>query len=226
MDAWNYANGMKNLWRQLKSLMQGLLLLAAALYVSACATTPKTVSEGPQQKAQWETKALVKNLKENKSQSINIDILAIKNQRVRFDVTAILGYQVASLVMSPKEISYIIYPEKKFYYGKSSERAMERVIGLPLHPMNLANIAFDEPVRGTGWVCEMDMAGFLSKCESKARGITVLWKDRIEGGKKVVITAPQFEMQWLFKPVQTEVQFKPETFTLKQPEGFKAIQIN
>ncbi|MFM6928250.1 MAG: hypothetical protein ACKOX6_07285 [Bdellovibrio sp.] len=216
---------MKNLWRQLKSLMQGLLLLSAVLFVSACATT-KTVSEGPQQKAQWETKALIKNLNENKSQSVNIDILAIKHQRVRFDVTAMLGYQVASLVMSPKEISYIIYPEKKFYHGKSSERAMEKVIGLPLHPMNLANIAFDEPVRGTGWGCEMDMAGLLSKCENKIRAITVLWKDRSEGGKKVVITAPQFEMQWLFKPVQTEVQFKPETFTLKQPEGFKAIQIN
>lgn len=205
--------------------MQGLLLLAAAVVLNACATT-QVVPEGTYQKAQWETKALVKNLKDNKSQSINIDILAIKNQRVRFDVTAILGYQVASLVMSPKEISYIIYPEKKFYYGKSSERAMERVIGLPLHPMNLANIAFDEPVRGTGWVCEMDMTGFLSKCENKTRAMAVLWKERIEGGKKVVITAPQFEMQWLFKPVQTEVQFKPETFTLKQPEGFKAIQIN
>ena len=205
--------------------MQGLLLLAAAVLLNACATT-KTVPEGTYQKAQWETKALVKNLKENKSQSINIDILAIKNQRVRFDVTAILGYQVASLVMSPKEISYAIYPEKKFYYGKSSERAMERIIGLPLHPMNLSYIAFDEPVRGIGWACEMDMTGFLAKCENKAKGITVLWKDRIEGSKKVVITAPQFEMQWLFKPVQTEVQFKPETFTLKQPEGFKAIQIN
>ncbi|MGE5085145.1 MAG: hypothetical protein ACM3MG_02525 [Bacillota bacterium] len=216
---------MKILWRQLKSLMQGLLLLAAGYFVSACATT-KVVSVGPQQKAQWETKALVKNLKENKSQSLNIDILAIKNQRVRFDVTAILGYQVASLVMSPREISYIVYPEKKFYFGKSSERAMEKLIGLPLHPMNLANIAFDEPVRGVGWGCEMDMAGFLSKCENKAKAITVLWKDRIEGGKKVVITAPQFEMQWLFKPVQTEVQIKPETFTLKQPDGFKAIQIN
>jgi hypothetical protein len=215
---------MKILWRQLISLMQGLFLLLAAVLLNACASKP--IAEGPFQKAEWETKALIRDLKENKSQSVSIDMFAVKNQRVRLDVTALMGFQVASLVMSPKEIAYAIYPRKEFYYGKNSERSIERIIGLSLHPMNLANIAFDEPIRGAGWMCEQDNSHVLSKCENKQRSIRVEWKDRTEGQKKVVITAPQFEMQWLFKAPQTEVQFKPETFTLKQPEGFKAIQIN
>lgn len=192
--------------------------------MSACATKP--VIEAPLQQAEWETKALIRDMKENKSNSVSIDMMAVKNQRVRLDITALMGFQVASLVMSPKEIAYAIYPRKEFYYGKNSEKSIERIIGLSLHPMNLANIAFDEPVRGPGWACEHDSSQILSKCENKQRSIRVEWKDRTEGKKKVVITAPQFEMQWLFKAPQTEVQFKPETFTLKQPDGFKAIQIN
>ncbi|QLY27246.1 DUF4292 domain-containing protein [Bdellovibrio sp. KM01] len=204
--------------------MQGLFLLGGAVLVSACATKP--VIEAPLQQAEWETKALIRDMKENKSNSVSIDMMAVKNQRVRLDITALMGFQVASLVMSPKEIAYAIYPRKEFYYGKNSEKSIERIIGLSLHPMNLANIAFDEPVRGPGWACEHDSSQILSKCENKQRSIRVEWKDRTEGKKKVVITAPQFEMQWLFKAPQTEVQFKPETFTLKQPDGFKAIQIN
>ncbi|MEK2689612.1 hypothetical protein [Bdellovibrio sp. GT3] len=215
---------MKILWRQLISLMQGLSILIAALLLNACATKP--VVEGPLVKAEWQTKAMIRDMKANKSQSVSIDMLAIKNQRVRLDVTAIMGFQVASLVMSPKEIAYAIYPRKEFYYGKNSEKSIERIIGLSLHPMNLANIAFDEPVRGPGWTCEQDISKLIKSCENQQRSIRVDWKDRTEGQKKVVITAPQFEMQWLFKAPQTEVQFKPETFTLKQPDGFKAIQIN
>ncbi len=200
------------------------MLLCAALVFSGCATKP--VQEGTFQKAQWETKALIRNLKDQKTQSVNIDIMAIKNERARLEITALLGFQVASLVMSPKEISYAIYPEKKFYYGRNSESAVARMIGLPLHPMNLTYIAFDEPVRGMGWKCYSDAVGLIARCENLQRAIHIEWKDRNEGQKKVVITAPQFEMQWLFKAPQTEVQFKNEIFTLKQPEGFKAIQIN
>src|SRR5687768_9944614 len=123
-------------------LMLGFFLLTA--FLTGCVT--KTVKEGAFQKAEWETKALIKNLKENKNQSLNIDIYAVKNERARFEISAILGYQVASLVMSPSDISYAIYPQKTFFYGKNSERAFRRIIDLPLHPMNLANIAFDEPI--------------------------------------------------------------------------------
>lgn len=202
--------------------LSGILL---TLFTSGCVS--KTVKEGGVfQKAQWETKALIKNQRENKTQSLNIDVYAIKNERARFEISALMGFQVASLVMSPVEISYILFPQKKFYYGRNSERAFQNFINLPLHPMNLANIAFEEPVRGPGWKCSLDQVGWISQCENIQRSIRVVWSERKEGQKKVLITAPQFEMQWQFSAPQTEVQFKKELFTLKQPSGFKAIQIN
>lgn len=184
------------------------------------------VKEGVYQSAQWETKALIKNQRANKTQSLNIDIYAVKNERARFEISALMGFQVASLVMTPSEIAYAIYPQKTYYSGKNSDKAFYRVVGMPLHPMNLANIAFDEPVRGSNWKCERAPDGFVSQCENSQKEIRVEWSGRNEGQKKVVITAPQFEMQWLFSSPKTQVEFKPEIFTLKQPSGFKAIQLN
>jgi hypothetical protein len=205
------------------------LILTSALslsliLLSGCATSP--VTSGGYEKAQWATKAMIRDLKENKTQTLNIDILAIKNQKARFEISAMLGYQVGSLVMNQQDIAFIIYPKKVFYYGRNSERALSQLLDLPLHPMNLTYIAFDEPVRGQGWQCLKGLDGFLISCENPARKLLIKWIERKEGTKKVVITAPQFEMQWYFENPQTEVQFKNEIFTLKQPEGFKAIQLN
>ncbi|KHD88467.1 MAG: hypothetical protein OM95_08085 [Bdellovibrio sp. ArHS] len=200
------------------------LLILLTAFLSGCVT--KTVKQGAYHKAQWETKALIKDEKKNKTQSLNIDIYAIKNERARLEISAMLGYQVASLVMSPTEISYVIYPQKTFFYGRNSERAFSRMIDVPLHPMNLANIAFDEPVRGPGWQCTLSQEGWVSQCDNLQKNLRVVWSNRTEGEKKVVITGPQFEMQWQFPAPQTEVQFKSDLFTLRQPSGFKAIQIN
>lgn len=192
-------------------------------FLSGCVT--KTVKEGSFNQAQWETKALVKNLKEKKNQTLNIDIFAIKDEKARFEISAMMGFQVASLTMSPREISYAIYPQKTFYYGRNSEMAFAQILGMPLHPMNLTNIAFDQPVRGPGWKCQQQ-DGLVSQCDNSARNISVVWKERSEGTKKVLVTAPQFEMQWHFNTPKTEVQFKSDLFTLTQPQGFKAIEIN
>lgn len=190
-----------------------------------CVTKP-VKKEGTFPKAEWETKALIKNLRENKTQSLSIDIYAIKDRQLRLEIAALMGFQVASLVMNPQEISYVLYSRKTFYQGHNSERAFAHVLNLPLHPMNLTKIAFDEPVEGPGWLCSFDTLGLPSQCENIQKEIRVVWSDRNQGQKKVSIAAPQFEMQWQFSSPKTEVQFKEDLFILKQPPGFKAIQIN
>lgn len=208
----------------MKISIKSFLAIGLTFLFTGCVT--KTVKEGAYQKAQWQTKAVVKDLKNKKNQTLDIDIFSIKNERARFEISALFGFQVASLVMSPTEISYAIYPQKNFYYGKNSENAFQRMLHLQLHPMNLTNIAFDEPVRGPGWKCSLDSSGWVSQCENVSKSIKVLWGQRDQGQKKVTIEAPGFEMLWSFSAPKTEVEFKPELFVLKQPSGFKAIQIN
>lgn len=197
---------------------------AVLLFLAACATTQ--VSRNNEiASAQWETKAVVKNLREGRINSLDIDILGMRNERIRFEINALFGVQIASLVMSPTEISFIYYPQKKFYYGKNSENALAQLMEFPLHPMNLSYIAFDQPMKGAGWACKYDKAKLISECEQSARKVSVKWLDRNGLSKRVLITAPGFEMHWNFKEPQTSVQFKASIFTLSQPDGFKAIQI-
>lgn len=192
--------------------------------MAACASTQK-MAETNYQTAQWETKAVVKTLKTGAINSMKIEIWAIRNNRARFEITALFGFQVASLVMSPQDISFIYYPRKEFYFGKNSERALKSLIDLPLHPMNLSYVAFDEPIRGQGWICKAGVDRLVESCQHAGRGLSVKWMNRNNGEKKIVITSPEIEMSWFFNAPQTSVQFKPAVFTLSQPDGFKAIQL-
>jgi hypothetical protein len=200
------------------------LILLSSFFLYACAEKP--IKETLPKQAKWESKARIKNLKENKTQNLDIDIYAIKNEKARIEVSAVLGTNVASLVMSPTDISYIIFPQKKFFSGKNSANAILGIVNLPLHPMYLSSIAFDDPLRGGGWKCQHGPDGKVSQCENVNKEIKISWYDRNKGEKNVSIVAPLFEMDWHFSAPQTDVQFKPEVFVLKQPPGFKAIQIN
>lgn len=209
----------------ISTIKQILSLAFVATVLAACASTQKIAATN-YSTAQWETKATIKNLKNGGINSLKIDIWAIRNQRARFEITAMFGYQVASLVMSPQDISFIYYPRKEFYYGKNSEHALKALFDLPLHPMNLSYVAFDEPIRGPGWSCKAGLDRLVESCEQKGRAITVKWMNRNNGEKKIVITSPDIEMSWYFNSPQTSVQFKPAVFTLSQPDGFKPIQLN
>lgn len=204
-------------------LYVGVLSLLTSFLSISCAS--KKIRESGFQKAQWETKAVIKNKKTGGINSVKIDIMAIKDDRARFEISALFGLPMASLVMSQKEISFAYYPKKEFYYGKNSDKALKQLIDIPLHPMNLTYVAFDEAIRGPGWVCQADGQGLISNCTQKDRQIHVQWLNRNGGQKKILITSPEIEMNWFFEAPQTSVQFKANTFTLSQPEGFKAIQI-
>lgn len=194
----------------------------------SCATTPKAppAAPGSLQKAQWDTKAVIRDLKANKSHSVDIEIAGDYPGKLRMDVKAFMGTSVASLALNNEDIRYAIYPQKKFFEGKANEGSFMPLMNVPLHPRNFMSIAYDLPMRGTGWECKKDASGLPSECEQASKGVKVQWTDRTpEGQKKVLISGPTFEMRWLFKPPQTEVQFKDETFALEAPSEFKTIQL-
>jgi len=194
----------------------------------SCATQPSkpALPAGTFQKAQWDTKAIIRDIKANKSHSVDIEIAGDYPEKLRMDVKALMGTAVASLALKDDDIRYAIYPQKKFFEGKANEGSFMPLMNIPLHPRNFMSIAYDQPMKGTGWECKKDTAGLPTECEQASKGVKVQWTDRTaEGQKKVLISGPTFEMRWLFKPPQTEVQFKDETFTLEPPSEFKTIQL-
>ncbi|MBS1969261.1 MAG: hypothetical protein JSU04_03095 [Bdellovibrionales bacterium] len=203
------------------------LLPLMGLLIS-CATAPKAppVAPGSLKQAQWDTKAVIRDIKANKSHSVDIEIAGDYPGKLRMDVKAFMGTSVASLALNNDDIRYAIYPQKKFFEGKANEGSFMPLMNVPLHPRNFMSIAYDLPMRGTGWDCKKDPSGLPSECDQASKGVKVQWTDRTpEGQKKVLISGPTFEMRWLFKPPQTEVQFKDETFSLEAPAEFKTIQL-
>lgn len=174
---------------------------------------------------QWETKAQVRDFKNNQTNTISIDIIALKFSQLRMEVSALLGYPVASFVSSSREVRTAIYTQKKFYFGANSAESLKPLLGFSLDPNILHNIIFDQPIRG--WNCEMSSGGLVSLCKKKvARGhLIIAWPDRKEGTKRVIIRGPQVEMDWQFRSQTALTQIKAETFKLDAPSGYKIIQL-
>jgi hypothetical protein len=208
--------------------MKRLFFVIMSLYLVSCATQLKKAPPPGAifEKLQWETKAVVRDLKANKSHTLDIDILGDYPKNFRMEVSALMGVQVASLTLHDEEINYVLYHQKKFYQGIANESSFLPMMSMPLHPVNFMNIAYDTPLRGSNWSCSNGPDHKIAECNQSGRGVKVAWSERTpEGQKKVLISGPSFEMRWLFKPPQTEVQFKDDTFRLEAPAEFKTIQL-
>lgn len=208
-------------------MLKNSLFLVLSLLVFSCQTTPKKAEmftpAAPAVK--WETKAQLKDFKQNKTDNLTIDIVAIKDSHARIEVSATMGYPVATVVTSPKQMRMVLYTQKKFFWGANNEAALRPALGVSIDPHIFHNIIFDTPIKG--WKCEMNQAGLVSVCKKPAASgeMTVAWPERKEGSKRVIIQSPEFEMQWLFKSQNVLSQLSTETFKLDPPSGYKVISL-
>lgn len=205
-----------------------IFLVSTCIVLAACGTHPVKTSEPgvTSKQEQWETKAVIRDLQNNKTHSVDIEVLADYSGKLRMEISALMGVQIASLVLNQEDIRYAIYPQKRFFQGRASDSSFLPLMNVPLHPKNFLNLVFDAPMKGPGWECVRGADNMVSECNQAARKIKVQWLERTpEGQKKVVISGPTFEMRWLIRPPQTEVQFKNDTFHLEAPEEFKTVQL-
>lgn len=168
----------------------------------------------------WETKANIRDLRKNKTNQVTIDLVAVKNQRLRMEASATLGYQVGSLVMSPGEFIAVIYPQKKIFKGLLNDRSLAKTFNIPIPPSALYSIAYDEPIRG--WKCQFDANKVVSVCEG---GVSkVEWLNRKEGAKLIKISSPTVEITWFFKAPEPK-EMTPELFVAELPTGYQVQEI-
>jgi hypothetical protein len=205
-----------------------VISLSLCSLLAGCPSIPKKTDDLFTPKApagQWETKAQVKDFKQNQTNNLSIDMVAVKNQLLRMEISATLGYPVASLVTTPKNLRMALYTQKKFFHGSNKPEALRPALGVSLDPNIIHNIIFDIPIRG--WNCENNPAGQVSVCKktSPSGEMVVAWPERKEDSKRVIIHAPQFEMQWLFKSHNVLQQLSLETFKLAPPAGYKVIPL-
>lgn len=168
----------------------------------------------------WETKAAIRDIRKNKTNQVTIDLIAIKNQKLRMEASATLGYQVGSLVMSPNEFIAVIYPQKKILKGPLNERSLAKTFNIPIPPTALYSIAYDEPIRG--WKCHFDPNKVVSMCDGGVAKVE--WLNRKEGAKLIKISSPTIEITWFFKAPEPK-ELTPELFVAELPNGYQVQEI-
>lgn len=201
-------------------------LVIVAILVSCISCAHKVADIKTEQAIKWDSKAVLINKRDKKQQNLNITLIGIRRERLRMEITAMLGYQVGSIVADRNTFKALIVPQKIFYEGTSSTEALYKLVQIPLEPLQILHVAFDEHLGGSGWICQQGGDGLISRCDHHDLGLNIAWSERKEGRKLVVITSSQFEMRWLLESPESAVDLKPTVFELTSPDGFKNVQLN
>ncbi len=171
-----------------------------------------------------EAKAYLQDLKTGKSHMVNLDILAIKPQRARFEVSSSLGIHLASLVITDRKVAYTMNREEKYFEGEKSNQSLIPLLRVPLDPDDLLNVVFDAPVQGSQWKCENEN-GLIKSCTNASENLTVTWLERNGNKRTVELKSKQFDIKLLFQSLKTKVEVSDATFALEPPSSYKKFRL-
>lgn len=201
-----------------------VFVLFAVILVGLSACAPKPIQEGTYESASWETKAQIRQVRDNQVHNISIDVYAIKGDKLRMEASGTLGYKLASVVMDREKVQAVVFTEKKFYFGTASQDVMTKAFRVPVPPNVFFAMIFDQELRGGGWKCESDPQGLIQKCVHKDL-ISIEW-ERLENPRKIVrLKTKTFEMEWYFKTIDLDWQPKKDIFKLSAPENYQSVRL-
>jgi hypothetical protein len=185
-----------------------------SLFVS-CTGKPTPSSDGPQP-YQLVSKAKVTDKLSSESHNIDLSVIVDPNRAVRIDVTALLGYRLAELVMNTQQIQYIERESKIFVTGGYKPKTLKLLFGQEIDPKLIWAIAHERALKD-GRYYGADVKFEL--LEKNSDGYQ---------SRKITIENKYLKMVWLFKSreaVSLNSASYNETFVLTQPEEYKLINI-
>lgn len=198
--------------------------LVLSFLLAGCATGPAvkldTVSQG-----NWRAKALVKDKDQGRSYIVNLNFNAQKHEQARMDVTSTLGTGVASLLVDPREVRYVLFDSKRFYFGTPQADVMRPILSIPFNPRWLMNLLFEEPIPDKGWACTKDGGGKLAECTDLNTNTKVTWSNRQGEKKTVLIDHPKASVQINVNSFKPKVEDRKNLFVLEAPEGYQKLRV-
>ena len=203
--------------------MHKILLILFILGFSGCGFAPVKYDEVKE--GHWSAKALIKDLDQSKSYIVNINFNAVRDSRLRMDVSSSLGTAVATMTVDQKEVKYILVEAKKFYYGNSRPDAMRPILSIPFDPRWLQNILFDIPFTDKAWTCKSDSKGFLSQCIQSNLNLKVTWTQRAGEQKTISLEHKRANVQLNILSFKPKVEDRKNLFDLKAPASFESLNI-
>lgn len=203
--------------------MQNLIFLLIVSLVSGCGFAPLKYDEVKE--GQWKAKALVKDLEQSKSYIVNLNFNAVRDSRLRMDVSSSLGTAVAALTADQKEVKYLLVEAKKFYFGNSRPDAMRPILSIPFDPRWLQNLLFDIPFADKAWACKSDSKGFLNQCVHSELNVKVTWTQRAGEQKTISLEHKRANVQLNILSFKPKVEDRKGLFELKAPASFESLNI-
>lgn len=196
------------------------------LMMMGCASrTPLTEQEKTDDVLrQWTAKVDVFDRKVDRKHSIEMDFLALGQERLRIDINANFAVVLAAAVVNSGEMTAILPRDKKYYRGPANRSAMAKSLRVPIDPAWISALLRDQELRGDGWKCARDGTGHLQECVQAGESRKVTWSDRSGDYKKVFISDPRFEFEFKLKEVPTKVQDVEKAFTLNVPTSYESVK--
>lgn len=197
------------------------LFLFAAGLVSGCATPllrPQEVQVVGARQIAMEARVQLQNKLEKKTYTLVLEAIAIEPSRLRLDLTGPFGAPMGKLVMREDSIGILAPQQKKAYFGSVSENSFRPLFPLNLHPRDLLQFILGEAPKN--WRCE-SKSETLEVCHDPLDQL-ILERDPTKDGrqKKWSVASSDFSMTVLPLNIQTNVQVKPDTFSLPIPQGY------
>src|SRR5258708_6808537 len=156
--------------RNIFVVVAGVFTLSALV---ACKSVPMQFNDV--QEGNWKAKALIKDNEQSRSYIVNFNMNVKKGETAPMDVTTTVGTGGASLLVDNKEVRYVLFDSKKFYYGPPQPGVMRPILAIPFDPRWLQNILLDTNITDKGWSCNRDAEGWLSDCVDNVNGLKITW---------------------------------------------------
>ncbi len=176
------------------------------------------------QEGRWRAKALIKDKEQSRSYIVNMNLNAVRALRARMDVTSALGTGVASLVQDEKEVRYVLFDSKRFYFGQPSADVMRPILSIPFDPRWLHNILFEIPLPEKSWTC-VSSDGWLNECKDSVTGVKVTWSARSGQKKTILIEHPKASVQINVSSFEAKVEDRKNLFVLEAPQGYQKLRV-
>jgi hypothetical protein len=162
------------------------------------------------------SKAKVTDKLSSESHNIDLSVIVDPNRAVRIDVTALLGYRLAEMVMNTQNIQYIERENKIFVTGGYKPKTLKPLFGQEIDPQLVWLIAHEQKLKDGHYYGADVKFELLDKNSDGYQS------------RKITIENKYLKMIWLFKAKEalslSSASYN-ETFVLTQPEEYKLITI-
>ncbi len=153
-----------------------------------------------------------------------MDVISKRPRSMRIDVSAVLGIFIGSFTWNDSQMQVLLAREKKFITGPATSESMQELLKLPIDPVVLFNIFWDENLSPKEWTCVQE--NLLPKnCKHKTLDILVTWQERSNHHRLIELDSPKVNAQLSLTQLEEDVSLNAGTFLLKAPPKFQKIDL-